>query len=521
MRLTFKKLMLIGLSGVLPFVLTGCLLKILFGFAVTSDIGEFVDLAIEGETNIALCFEEDVDGSTFVRCKYAFADGELTQTSTVELISEFGILGVFLDPIIVQVPDDAFNYNGEFNDGTGSGPQPLEITEATSFFADASTQVTPESGHKFIIVDFPSSVPPTITATDPLSGHPYSFRLAFSRLSFSSTELKAMYAGEVQINGDTFYPPLLPCTTDFSTIPAITIPFPSSSQDLSGQVLTALFSGDVAPCNNQVYDYTGITPPAEADLSITKSADPDPVVPGGLLVYTLTITNHGPDDATGVVVEDILPAEVTFDLGSSSASCLESGGLVTCNIGDVVAGNSVRVTVGVIVDSAAAGTITNIATVSSDVADSDPSNDSASADTGILSSNGPPDCSGAAPSIEIIWPPNHQFIPIEILGVTDPDSDPVSVTIDRIWQDEPVDTVGDGSFTPDGGGVGTDTAYVRAERVGSKTVPGNGRVYHIRFTADDGQGGTCSGEVLVGVPHDQGKGRTPLDNGALYDSTIP
>lgn len=133
--------------------------------------------------------------------------------------------------------------------------------------------------------------------------------------------------------------------------------------------------------------------------------------------------------------------------------------------------------------------------------------------------NRPPDCSNAQPSIKTLWPPNHKFVVVNILRVTDPDSDPVSITIDSIWQDEQVDTFGDGSFAPDGQGVGTDTAEVRAERTGTKKVSGNGRVYHIFFTADDGMGGSCSDEVLVGVPHDQGKGRVPVDDGPLYDST--
>jgi len=133
----------------------------------------------------------------------------------------------------------------------------------------------------------------------------------------------------------------------------------------------------------------------------------------------------------------------------------------------------------------------------------------------------PADCSEAVPSIDTIWPPNHKFVPVNILGVTDPDGDDVTITIDSIFQDEPVDTVGDGNFTPDGQGTGTDTAEVRAERIGTKKVPGNGRVYHIMFTADDGNGGLCSGEVLVGIPHDQGGGVVPVDEGALYDSTLP
>src|SRR5690606_29071470 len=48
-----------------------------------------------------------------------------------------------------------------------------------------------------------------------------------------------------------------------------------------------------------------------ADLALSKLAAPDPVGVGGVLTYTLTITNHGPSEATGVVVTDSLPAEVT------------------------------------------------------------------------------------------------------------------------------------------------------------------------------------------------------------------
>lgn len=132
--------------------------------------------------------------------------------------------------------------------------------------------------------------------------------------------------------------------------------------------------------------------------------------------------------------------------------------------------------------------------------------------------NQAPDCSNATPSLDTLWPPNHKFVDITVEGVTDPDGDPVTINIDSVWQDEPTDTLGDGSFTPDATGVGTDTAAVRAERAGTKEVPGDGRVYHIAYTADDGNGGTCSGTVTVGVPHDVKD--TAVDGGALYDSTI-
>lgn len=135
-----------------------------------------------------------------------------------------------------------------------------------------------------------------------------------------------------------------------------------------------------------------------------------------------------------------------------------------------------------------------------------------------FSCNEPPVCDEAAPSIDAIWPPNHKFVDINVLGVTDPDGDAITITVDSIFQDEATDTFGDGAFTPDATGVGTDTAAVRAERAGTKEMPGDGRVYHIAYTADDGNGGICSGVVTVGVPHDVKD--TAVDGGALFDSTI-
>ena len=58
--------------------------------------------------------------------------------------------------------------------------------------------------------------------------------------------------------------------------------------------------------------------------------------------------------------------------------------------------------------------------------------------------NREPDCGEAAPSIDMLWPPNHKFVDVMVLGVTDPDGDPIVITIDSIFQDELVDSLGDG-----------------------------------------------------------------------------
>jgi hypothetical protein len=135
-------------------------------------------------------------------------------------------------------------------------------------------------------------------------------------------------------------------------------------------------------------------------------------------------------------------------------------------------------------------------------------------DTDEEACNHNPDCSGASPSISHIWPPNHKMVNIQITGVTDYDGDSTAITVTGITQDEPVNDTGDGNTFPDANGIETDNAQVRAERSGE----GDGRVYEIFFTADDGRDGECSGSVSVCVPHDKGKGNECIDNGQDFSS---
>ena len=128
--------------------------------------------------------------------------------------------------------------------------------------------------------------------------------------------------------------------------------------------------------------------------------------------------------------------------------------------------------------------------------------------------NAAPVCTGAVASISSLWPANHKFKAIDVLGVTDPEGDDFSITIDSIYQDEAVNAKGSGNTAPDGQGVGTSAAEVRAERVNN----GNGRVYTISFTAEDIYGGACSGMVEVGVP--KSANRTAVGDGPNYDSTV-
>jgi hypothetical protein len=129
----------------------------------------------------------------------------------------------------------------------------------------------------------------------------------------------------------------------------------------------------------------------------------------------------------------------------------------------------------------------------------------------------PPDCSHAAASLSSLWPPDHRLASaLSIIGVKDnAPSNSISMSINSIAQDEPTSGLGSGDTAPDAKINPDGTFFLRAERSGA----GDGRVYHIAFTASDGYGGSCTGVATVCVPHDKGQGSTCVDQGSLYDST--
>ena len=52
-----------------------------------------------------------------------------------------------------------------------------------------------------------------------------------------------------------------------------------------------------------------------ADLGITKSDTPDPVVSGGTITYTIVVTNYGPSVSSGFTVTHTLDPDVRFVSG--------------------------------------------------------------------------------------------------------------------------------------------------------------------------------------------------------------
>jgi uncharacterized repeat protein (TIGR01451 family) len=105
--------------------------------------------------------------------------------------------------------------------------------------------------------------------------------------------------------------------------------------------------------------------PLRDDLSVSVADAPDPVTGGQQLVYTITVHNTGPMDATGVVLTDQLSAGVRFISGAAGQGTLShASGAVTASLGTLPRAANVIVSIIVEPDPpAAASLVTNIATI--------------------------------------------------------------------------------------------------------------------------------------------------------------
>ena len=127
--------------------------------------------------------------------------------------------------------------------------------------------------------------------------------------------------------------------------------------------------------------FTEQVPVADLDLTITDA--PDPVVVEEDVTYTVLLTNQGPDTATGVVLTNTLPASTSFvSANATDGSCEHDAGIVTCGIASLPAGESVTVTIVATTD--ADGAIVDSATVAAAEEDPDTANNTATEPTTVL-----------------------------------------------------------------------------------------------------------------------------------------
>jgi len=112
----------------------------------------------------------------------------------------------------------------------------------------------------------------------------------------------------------------------------------------------------------------------------------------------------------------------------------------------------------------------------------------------------PPVITSVTASPAVLWPPNHQMVPVTLSATATDNCDPSpTCEVTAVSSNEPVTGHGYGNFAPDWILTGGQTVSLRAERAGF----GDGRVYSVTDTCTDDSGNGSSQVVGVLVPHDQ------------------
>jgi len=158
---------------------------------------------------------------------------------------------------------------------------------------------------------------------------------------------------------------------------------PTTPGTITNTVSVTGNESDPSTANNIAAEVTTVDA-ATADLSISMTDSPDPVSQGTDLTYVIGVGNNGPVAATGAILTDNLPPNVTFVSATSGlGTCSQTSGTVTCNLGNLRVG--VHGSVLIVVRPTRQGTINNRATITANEIDSNPSDNTAMQSTTVVS----------------------------------------------------------------------------------------------------------------------------------------
>ncbi len=185
------------------------------------------------------------------------------------------------------------------------------------------------------------------------------------------------------------------------------------------------FAGDVGTLNSfSIEVCTAGT--ASTDLAVTKTVDDSTPKEGTDIIYTLSVTNNGPENATNVSITDILPAGVTYvsDDGSYDS------GTGVWTIGNLNNGSSATLNITANVNSGTNGsTITNtITAINADQTDSDATADDLS-ESIVPTLDQPPVLTVTGNQV---YCPGSSLAIAETISLTDPDDTSVDAIFIQI-----------------------------------------------------------------------------------------
>src|SRR5262249_19700435 len=151
---------------------------------------------------------------------------------------------------------------------------------------------------------------------------------------------------------------------------------------ISNSATAASTTNDPDSSNNTATATTTVQ--TQADIAVTKSDSPDPVIAGNNITYTINFVNNGPSDAQTVTVTYAVPANTTFVSAtvttgtgwSTSAPAVGGTGNVVFSKATVAASETAVFTIVVKVNSNTAdgATISNSVTAATTTTDTNSGN---------------------------------------------------------------------------------------------------------------------------------------------------
>jgi uncharacterized repeat protein (TIGR01451 family) len=300
----------------------------------------------------------NASGSVFLYSTYFGGSGNESNTSTV----------TSTNPITVDSSNNAYvtGYTASTNFPTASALQPASAGAQDVFIAKIA-DTTPTADFSLSIVPATRTVSPggsttyTITAT-PAGGFTGTISLAAN--GFSTDTTASFTPASIVINDSSAKSSTLTLNTVAATPPGTyVVNVDATSGNLQHETSAQLI----------------VSGSASANLTISKTASPNPATALASLAYRLIVINNGPSPANNVTVTDTLPAGVNFVSAVPTQGSCSGTTTVTCNAGLVNNGGTLIVNITVVPQSP--GQLSNSASVTATEPDTDNTNNSATIQT--------------------------------------------------------------------------------------------------------------------------------------------
>ncbi|MCR1165262.1 cell surface protein [Clostridium botulinum] len=159
---------------------------------------------------------------------------------------------------------------------------------------------------------------------------------------------------------------------------------PTAAGIISNTATVTSTTPDPNPSNNTSTVDVEVLAPVVADVSVVKTASPNPVMTGELLTYTINVTNFGPSSAENVVLTDVISPEITGAEFSTNGGETFSPWPGSLNIGTLPASKTKTILIRGIVSPTATGIISNTATVTSTTPDPNPNNNTSTVEVEVI-----------------------------------------------------------------------------------------------------------------------------------------